>query len=64
VPLELVCWTVPGVVAGGQVGPRIQAAGLVSQRSAEQALGAVFVLVRCAFLLAAAQGRGGGGGGS
>jgi hypothetical protein len=55
---------VPGVVAGGQVGPRIQAAGLVSQRSAEQALGAVFVLVGCAFLLAAAQGRGGGGGGS
>jgi uncharacterized membrane protein YfcA len=49
-PLNLVCYTVPGVICGGQIGPRLQ--GSIAQRDAERALGLVFVCVGAAFLKA------------
>ena len=49
-PLNLVCYTVPGVMCGGQIGPRLQ--GTIAQRDAERALGAVFACVGAAFLKA------------
>ena len=49
-PRDLVCYTVPGVMCGGQIGPRLQ--GAIAQRDAERALGAVFVCVGAAFLKA------------
>lgn len=41
VPWNLVCYTIPGVLIGGQIGPRMQ--GLVSQRNMERAIGVLFV---------------------
>jgi uncharacterized membrane protein YfcA len=49
-PRNLVCYTVPGVMCGGQIGPRLQ--GTIAQRDAERALGAVFACVGAAFLKA------------
>ena len=49
-PRNLVCYTVPGLMCGGQIGPRLQ--GAIAQRDAERALGAVFVCVGAAFLKA------------
>ena len=49
-PRNLVCFTVPGVICGGQIGPRLQ--GSIAQRDAERALGLVFVCVGAAFLKA------------
>ena len=49
-PRNLVCYTVPGVICGGQIGPRLQ--GSIAQRDAERALGLVFVCVGAAFLKA------------
>ena len=49
-PKNLVCWTVPGVVCGGQIGPQLQ--GKVRQSVAERAVGVVFVCVGVAFLSA------------
>ena len=54
-PRNLVCYTVPGVMCGGQIGPRLQ--GAIAQRDAERALGAVFVCVGAAFLKAGLEGR-------
>ena len=56
-PKNLVCWTVPGVVCGGQIGPRLQ--GKVRQSVAERAVGCVFVGVGVAFLSAGLKGGGG-----
>ena len=56
-PNNLVCYTVPGVVCGGQIGPRLQ--GKVRQSVAERAVGVVFVGVGVAFLSAATRGGGG-----
>ena len=54
-PRNLVCYTVPGVMCGGQIGPRLQ--GAIAQRDAERALGAAFVCVGAAFLKAGLEGR-------
>ena len=43
VPWNLVCYTIPGVLIGGQIGPRMQ--GLVSQRTMERAIGTLFVVL-------------------
>ena len=56
-PKNLVCWTVPGVVCGGQIGPRLQ--GKVPQSVAERVVGCVFVGVGVAFLSAGLKGGGG-----
>ena len=56
-PKNLVCYTVPGVVCGGQIGPRLQ--GKIRQSNAERAVGVVFVGVGVAFLSAATRGGGG-----
>ena len=55
-PKNLVCWTVPGVVCGGQIGPRLQ--GKLRQSVAERAVGVVFVCVGVAFLSAGLKGGG------
>ena len=56
-PKNLVCYTVPGVVCGGQIGPRLQ--GKIRQSVALRAVGVVFVGVGVAFLSAATRGGGG-----
>jgi len=48
VPWNLIVYEVPGVLIGGQIGPRLQ--GLVSQRSMEKAIGVLFVLLAIAML--------------
>ena len=55
-PKNLVCWTVPGVVCGGQIGPRLQ--GKLRQSVAERGVGVVFVCVGVAFLSAGLKGGG------
>ncbi len=48
VPWNLVCWTIPGVIIGGQIGPRLQ--GKISQRSMEKAIAILFGLIGLAML--------------
>ena len=43
VPWNLVCYTIPGVIIGGQVGPRLQ--GRYSRKNMIKGIAAVFVLV-------------------
>ena len=43
VPWHLVMYTVPGVLIGGQIGPRLQ--GLVSSRSMEKGIASVFAVI-------------------
>ncbi|MBT8092946.1 MAG: sulfite exporter TauE/SafE family protein [Gammaproteobacteria bacterium] len=43
VPWNLICYEIPGVLIGGQIGPRLQ--GLVSQRNMERAIGMLFVVL-------------------
>lgn len=43
VPWHLVAYTIPGVIIGGQIGPRLQ--GKVTQRSMEQAIGVLFGII-------------------
>ncbi len=49
VPWHLVCYTIPGVLIGGQVGPWLQ--GRVSQRTMERAIALLF-LVLCVAMMA------------
>ena len=51
VPWNLICYEVPGVAIGGQIGPRLQ--GLVSQRTMERAIGVLFVLLSIAMMTVA-----------
>jgi len=51
VPWNLICYEIPGVLIGGQIGPRLQ--GLVSQRSMERAIGVLFVLLAVAMMAVA-----------
>jgi hypothetical protein len=51
VPWNLVCYTIPGVLIGGQIGPRLQ--GFISQRSMERAIGVLFVLLAIAMMTVA-----------
>ncbi len=53
VPWNLVCYTIPGVIIGGQIGPRLQ--GLVSQHVMERAIGGLFILISFAMVFVAAQ---------
>jgi len=48
VPWNLIMYEVPGVLIGGQIGPRL--AGRVSQRSMERAIGVLFVLLAVAMM--------------
>lgn len=48
VPWSLVGYTIPGVLIGGQIGPRLQ--GLVSQRTMERAIGVLFVILAAAMM--------------
>ena len=43
VPWNLVCYTIPGVLIGGQLGPHLQ--GRVSQTAMVRAIGALFVVI-------------------
>jgi uncharacterized membrane protein YfcA len=51
VPWNLICYEVPGVLIGGQIGPRLQ--GLVSQRAMERAIGGLFVFLAVAMMAVA-----------
>ncbi len=53
VPWNLVVYSIPGVIIGGQIGPRLQ--GLVSHRTMEHAIGALFFMLSGAMLLVALQ---------
>ena len=46
VPWHLLCYTIPGVLIGGQIGPRLQ--GRISQRAMRRAIGVLFVLLSIA----------------
>jgi hypothetical protein len=43
IPWNLVCWTIPGVIIGGQIGPRLQ--GTISQRTMEKAIALLFGVI-------------------
>lgn len=53
VPWNLVAYSIPGVIIGGQIGPRLQ--GVVSHRTMEHAIGALFFVLSGAMLLVALQ---------
>ncbi|MDJ0938579.1 MAG: sulfite exporter TauE/SafE family protein [Woeseiaceae bacterium] len=53
VPWNLVIYTIPGVLIGGQIGPRLQ--GRISHRTMELAIASLFVLLGIAMLFVAAQ---------
>lgn len=46
VPWNLVCYTIPGVLIGGQIGPLLQ--GSVPQRNMERAIGVLFLVLAAA----------------
>ena len=48
VPWNLVCYTIPGVIIGGQIGPRLQ--GMVAHRTMEQTIGVLFAIIGLAML--------------
>ena len=43
VPWNVVVYTIPAVIIGGQIGPRLQ--GKISQRSMEKSIGFLFLLI-------------------
>jgi hypothetical protein len=51
VPWNLICYEIPGVLIGGQIGPRLQ--GLVSQRTMERSIGLLFVFLSVAMMTVA-----------
>lgn len=51
VPWNLICYEIPGVLIGGQIGPRLQ--GFVSQRAMERAIGLLFVFLAIAMMTVA-----------
>ena len=53
VPWHLVAYTIPGVLIGGQIGPRLQ--GRISHRAMELAIATLFVLLGVAMLFVAGQ---------
>ena len=48
VPWNLIVYEVPGVLIGGQIGPRLQ--GLVSQRTMQRAIAALFIVLAIAMM--------------
>ncbi|MDJ0699626.1 MAG: sulfite exporter TauE/SafE family protein [Woeseiaceae bacterium] len=53
VPWNLVCYSIPGVLIGGQIGPRLQ--GKISQTTMEHAIGWLFVILAVAMSIVAVQ---------
>jgi uncharacterized membrane protein YfcA len=53
VPWNLVLYTIPGVIIGGQIGPRLQ--GRISHRAMELAIATLFVILGSAMMLIAIQ---------
>ena len=51
IPWNLICYEVPGVAIGGQIGPLLQ--GRVKQRTMERAIGALFVFLAVAMMTVA-----------
>jgi len=51
VPWNLICYEIPGVAIGGQIGPRLQ--GFISQRSMERAIGVLFIFLAVAMMTVA-----------
>lgn len=51
VPWNLICYSIPGVLIGGQIGPRIQ--GRVAQRTMERAIGILFLILAAAMFVVA-----------
>jgi uncharacterized membrane protein YfcA len=51
VPWNLIVYEVPGVLIGGQIGPRLQ--GFISQRAMERAIGALFIVLAMAMMAVA-----------
>lgn len=51
VPWNLICYEIPGVLIGGQIGPRLQ--GFISQRSMERAIGLLFIFLAVAMMTVA-----------
>lgn len=51
VPWNLVVYTIPGVIIGGQIGPRLQ--GLISHRAMERAIGILFMMIAVAMAFVA-----------
>ncbi|HCP00660.1 MAG TPA: hypothetical protein DIT35_04125 [Rhodospirillaceae bacterium] len=43
IPWNLVCYTIPGVIIGGQIGPRLQ--GKISQRTMEKTIATLFAII-------------------
>lgn len=53
IPFNLVRWTIPGVLIGGQIAPFIASRGLVSDEAIETFAATLFALVGLSFVLAA-----------
>jgi uncharacterized membrane protein YfcA len=53
VPWDLLVWDIPGVLIGGQIGPRLQ--GLVGQRTMQRAIAVLFIILAIAMLAVARQ---------
>ena len=53
VPWNLICYDIPGVLIGGQIGPRLQ--GLVAPHKMRRAISVLFVLLAAAMLTVAGQ---------
>jgi len=51
IPWNLICYEIPGVLIGGQIGPRLQ--GFVSQRTMELSIGVLFVFLAVAMMTVA-----------
>jgi uncharacterized membrane protein YfcA len=51
VPWNLVCYSIPGVLIGGQIGPRLQ--GRISQRAMELGIGILFLVLAVAMMTVA-----------
>jgi len=48
VPWNLICYTVPAVIIGGQIGPLLQ--GLIATRKVEMLIGSLFTVIGLAFI--------------
>jgi hypothetical protein len=51
VPWNLLCYDIPGVLIGGQIGPRLQ--GRVSPHAMRRAISVLFVLLSIAMMFVA-----------
>jgi uncharacterized membrane protein YfcA len=56
IPWELVCYTIPGVLIGGQLAPLVASRGLVSDENIEKFAAGLFASVSLAFIVKIAVG--------